>query len=83
MPTVTAFVCNGSTGIRTVSLATDQYGTCQNGQGSWRQVEIVEPFNPASLNAPELAGAYTSGFVVMATGLVIAWSAKMIVRAIK
>jgi hypothetical protein len=83
MATVTAFVCNGTTSIRTVNLATDQYGTCQSGQGQWKTFEVVEPFNPANLNSAELSGGYGAGFVVMAIGLVIAWSAKQVVRAIK
>lgn len=83
MASVTAFVCNGTTSVRTVTLATDQYGTCANGQGQWRQIEIYEPFDPASLNTAQMGQAYAAAFVVMATGLVIIWSAKMIIKAIK
>lgn len=83
MATVTVFTCNGATSVNTVALSTQQYGTCQNGQGSWKLVQIQEPFDPSTLNSAQLASAYGAAFVVMATGLVIIWSAKMIIKAIK
>lgn len=84
MATVTLFVCpSGATHVRTVALASDQYATCDNGQGSWQQVVIAEPFDPATLSQPELAGAFSAGFIVMATGLVIVWSARQIIRSVR
>lgn len=81
--TVTVFVCNGTTSTQSVALSGDQYGACQSGQGSWQQVLIETPFDPATLDSSELGSAFGAGFTVMGTGLVIVWAAKQIVRAIR
>jgi hypothetical protein len=58
-------------------------GSCASGQGSWQNVVIADAFDPMALSGDELSGAFGAGFVVLATGLVIAWAAKQIVLAIK
>lgn len=81
---MTVFVCPaGSVHTQTVALSTNQYPSCSAGDGSWQSVSVQEPFDPASLSSAELGGAYGSGFVVMATGLVIVFAARIIIRAIK
>ncbi len=84
MATLTLFVCPpGQTHVDTVPLSTNEYGTCAQGQGSFQNVEIAETFDPSTLNTANLAGAWSAGFIVMATGLVIMAAFRKLIDVIK
>ena len=84
MATVAVFVCPGAAQYRdNLPLSTHQVGSCASGQGSWQSVTLAEPFDPATLNSAELSGAFGAGFVVMGTGLAIAWAGRQIIQAIR
>jgi hypothetical protein len=84
MASVSVFVCpGGNQTTATILVPSGRYPVCTGGQGGWQQVELAEPFDPAMLSQSELAGAFSAGFIVMATGLVIVWSAKQVMRAIR
>lgn len=75
MSTLSLFVCSPA--------GQNSDGTCASGQGSWQNVVIADAFDPMALSAEELSGAFGAGFLVLGTGLVIAWAAKQIVKAIQ
>lgn len=79
MATLSVYVCPGAN--QTVDA--NGAGACTAGQGAWQSVTLAEPFDPSMLNSSELAGAFGAGFVVMATGLVMVWAAKQVMRAIR
>lgn len=82
MPAATVFVCPPES-VTTVATLADDMPACATGQGEWKTVLLAEPFDPASLNSPELAGAFGAGFTVLGTGLAIAWAARMLVAAVR
>lgn len=75
MSTLSLFVC--------APAGQNSDGSCASGQGSWQSVTVNEPFDPASLNAEELTGAFGVGFTTMATLLLIIWAARTILKAVK
>lgn len=87
MATVTVFVCNGGGGttIPNVTLTdTRPVPHCASG-GAWQTVTYAEAaggFDPADLDPSELAAAFGAGFIVMGTGLVLAWALRAVLRAI-
>lgn len=84
MATVSVWTCpGGAQEVRTVALSSDQYPTCDSGQGQWQSVVLAEPFDPSSLNADDLGAAFAAGFIVMGTGLVIVWCARYVLQAIR
>jgi hypothetical protein len=84
MSTVSVFTCpSGQQSVTAESLSSAQHGSCASGQGAWIQVVVADPFDPAALSSSELGNAYAAGFVVMATGLVIALGARKVIEAIK
>lgn len=84
MSVVTVFVCPaGSVGVTSSLIGGADVPSCASGQGSWQSVLVAEPFDPAMLSQPELAGAFSAGFVLMGTGLVIVWAAKQVLRAVR
>lgn len=82
MARVWVYQCSEGRVVYTVTLSQNQYGACQNGKGSWIEVDTQAPFSISDLNPAHLAGAYGAGFVVMATGVVIGQACKAIFRAI-
>lgn len=82
MASVTVWVCTNNPGTYTPALTSYKVPTCGDA-GSWQQVQLQEPFDPSSLDSGDLAAALSAGFTVMATGLVIAWAARQVVRAIR
>ena len=84
MATVTVFVCPDSqTQVTAIGLTGRYAGTCSAGQGAWQSVELAEPWDPTTLNSSELAAAFGAGFIVLGTGLAIAWAARFFVSAIR
>lgn len=84
MATVSVFVCPGAAQhLRTVTLSTEQYATCNSGQGAWTSVQLQEPFDPATLNSSELGAAFGAGFTVMGTALAITWAARQLISALR
>lgn len=58
--------------------------TCESG-GAWVQVEAYSPeeFDIASLEVSRLQDAFAAGFLVVATGLLIVLSIKIIIRSVR
>lgn len=84
MTAATVFVCPPEhVRVEGVLLAGYERPTCDAGEGEWQTVLLAQPFDPSQLNSAELGGAFGAGFVVMGTGLAIAWAARMIVQSIR
>jgi hypothetical protein len=80
MSTVSVYVCPGAN--QTVDPLTGA-PECTGGAGSWQQVTLVDPFDPATLNTSDLAGAYGAGFVVMGSGMAVVLGAAFVLNAIR
>lgn len=83
MTTLSVFVCPSGAQFVATDASGNQYASCAAGQGAYQNVDVDEAFDPSTLDSSALAGAFGAGFTVMATGLVIAWAAKQLVRAIR
>ena len=79
MASVSVYTCPGA------NQSVDASGApiCTGGVGQWQQVTLQEPFDPSSLDSGELGAAFGAGFVVVATGCVIAWGARQLIGAIR
>lgn len=57
--------------------------TCSSG-GSWVDIDVnaYEGFDPSDLNPAHASAAFGSGFVLLGTGMVLAFAIKLIVRHI-
>lgn len=82
MPATTVFVCPPEF-VTTVPSGGTDLPACATGEGQWQTVLLAEPFDPATLNSAELAAAFGAGFVVLGTGLAIAWAARFFIAAIR
>lgn len=82
MPSATVFVCPPEF-VSTVQSGATDLPACATGEGQWQTVLLAEPFDPSTLNSAELAGAFGAGFVVLGTGLAIAWAARILVSAVR
>lgn len=84
MTAATVFVCPPeSVGIEKPILSSIERPTCAADEGQWQTVLLAEPFDPSQLQSSELAGAFGAGFLVMGTGLAIAWAARILVAAVR
>lgn len=70
-------------------MATKWLQVCDNPpncpSATWTEVHYVEPvnsFDPATLDAEILAQAFAVGFIVMGTGLLMAWAVRMIISLV-
>lgn len=75
MATVSTFTCPPA-----AQLAD---GDCVSGQGSWHQVQLMEPWDVSQLNSSELASAMAAGFTVMGILLASIWAGKTLLKAIR
>lgn len=79
---VFVFKCNGAATIEAATSG-NEFGACEPGQGMWTAFEIAEPFDVSSLDATRLRDAFAAGFVVLATGLLVVFPIRLIIRKVK
>lgn len=78
------FTCtDGQQGIRNPGVS-DPYPTCASG-GAWLEVDIsaYEGFDPSSIDGGHATAAFGAGFVIVGTGMVLAFAVKVIVNAVR
>lgn len=76
------YVCPQGSQSTTASLG-NETARCVTGRGAWVEYRPSEAFDPATLDVPGLGQAWGAGFTVMGVGLVIAWSFRAVLEALK
>lgn len=92
MSTAYVFICPGQNGITIANAPSGSLGGggdsrlvphCPSG-GSWQLItyaDPVAPFDPAQIDPAELGAAFAAGFIVVATGLLISWPIRLVIKA--
>lgn len=78
------YACDAQSAGQGLTASGDHYPTCSTG-GQWLEIGAFHPpaFDPSALDPVALSAAFGAGFTVLATGLVIAWSCRIVVEAIR
>lgn len=83
MPAVIVYTCTQGGSQATVALQTTRYPTCPNGNGQWQAITVPEDFDVSNLTMAELTAAWSAGFTVMASGLVVVLAGRALLKAFK
>jgi len=78
------YACDAQSAGQGLTASGDHYPTCETG-GQWLDISSLQHpvFDPAALDPVALSAAFGAGFTVLATGLVIAWSCRIVVLSIR
>jgi hypothetical protein len=81
---VWVWTCTGTRGQYTNLQGTTSPSCTPASSAAWVEAENTQTaWTPADLEVTQLQAAFAAGFIVMGTGLVIAWAARFVLQAIR